>query len=60
VRLLVLLLTTYLAAHAATAFLVTGRLELTPELAVIAVGVSLAEWGTLALVRRLFGRRIKT
>jgi hypothetical protein len=56
----VLLLTTYLAAHAATAFLVTGRLELTPELAVIAVGVSLAEWGTLALVRRLFGRRIKT
>lgn len=58
-RLLVLLATSYVAAEVATAYLVTGRLSVTPELAAVAAAVVLAEWGVLLFARRLLGRRAR-
>jgi hypothetical protein len=56
VRLLLLLLTTYLAAQAITALLWTRRLEVTLEFAAVAVAVALVEWAALRLFRRAFAQ----
>ena len=56
-RLLVFLATTYLAAQMVTAYFATGRVSVNLELACVAIAVVLAEWGALALTRRLLGRR---